>query len=462
MTNKLVLAAVFFLTLLLPCRAAEPLYAGKPLAFWLDELKSDDPLIREEALAVLSDAGAAARAATPTILKLTRHSDAPLRAASLSALRFLADPKEARQAALQSLKDDAPLVRCRAVVLLAHVDAKHPDVLPHVLELLKQPVGRDELLSLLGRMGPQAERAVPTLTKLLDEADPPSRRSAIQALRQIGPGARPAVPALLEQLHAADLITRLEAVQALRAIGGDRSRIVAAVLEAAKQDTAARSAYLSLLADYGAEAAPAVPWLVAELHRQPQLFVTVQIAEMLYKIDRERARKEARPVLQKMLQPNNPWRIEAAAALRRAEPDNEEALQTLLDCMAASQIAVRLSACYKLGTLGKSADKAIPGLRKAVRDSDLSLRVTAAFALWQITGETDSTAPVLLEALKPSQAIYWRSQAASHLGQMGASVNKSVLPELRKFRDDAVPAVRDSVRRAIEQIESSAQKAKSP
>ncbi len=96
MTNKSILGAVILLTPLLPCRGAEPLYAGKPLAFWLDELKSDDPLIREEALAVLSEAGTAARAAAPAILKLTHHSDAPLRAASLAALKFVADPKDAR------------------------------------------------------------------------------------------------------------------------------------------------------------------------------------------------------------------------------------------------------------------------------------------------------------------------------------------------------------------------------
>src|SRR5581483_8934470 len=195
---------VLLLTPLVSCRGDEPLYSGKPLAFWLDELKSDDPLISEEALAVLSEAGAAARAATPAILKRTHHADPYLRAASLSALKTVAEPKEARQAAIQALKDDHPLVRCRAVLLLAHVDPKHPDILPLTLELLKQPAGRDELLLLLSRMGPQAEPAVPTLTKLLADTDLPTRHSAIQALRQIGPAARPAVPALLEQLQSAD------------------------------------------------------------------------------------------------------------------------------------------------------------------------------------------------------------------------------------------------------------------
>lgn len=462
MINKLIPGTIFLLTLLLPCRAGEPLYAGKPLGFWLNELKSDDPLICEEALAVLSEAGTAARAAMPAILKLTRHSDAPLRAASLSALRFVADPKDARQAAVQALKDDDPLVRCRAVVLLGHVDPKHPDILPQVRELLKQPVGRKELILLLGQMGPEAAKAVPTLTKLLADADLPSRLLAIHGLQQIGPAARSAVPALLEQLRAPDGSIRFQAAYALRAIGGDSSRIVPAALEAAKQYETSRSVYLLLLADHGAKAAAAVPWLVAELRRKPSSYDTVQIAETLYKIDPDCARKEARPVLRKMLQPGNPRRTSAAFALRRAEPDNDEALRALIDCATAKQSGNRQQACNFLGMLGKSAAAAAPVLRKALSDSPPSVRVSAAVALWQITGETDSTAPVLLKALKPTPDNHSRPYAAHYLGRMGAAVSKSALPELQKYREDADPSVREAVRRAIKQLESSAKKTKSP
>lgn len=462
MTKQLLAGSFFLLTLPLPCRAAEPLYAGRPLAFWLDELKREDPLIREEALAVLSDAGATARVATPAILKLMRHADAPLRAASLSALKSVADPKEARQAAVQALQDKDPLVRCRAVVVLAQVDPKHPDVLAHTLELLKQPVGRDELLLLLARMGPEAEPAVPALTKLLADADPPSRRLAIMALRQIGPAARPAVPALLEEFGAGDVPTRYEAVHALRAIDSDNPRVLAAVLKAAKQDASVRPAYLLLLGDYGAKAAAAVPWLVAELRRQPSPPFVVPMAETLYKIDPERGRKEAGPVLRKMLQPGNAERVSAAAALRRVEPDNDEALQTLIDCITAGPIGTRQQACNLLGMLGKSADKAAPALRKALSDAPVPVRVSAAVALWQITGETDSTAPVLLEALKPTPENLSRSYAAYNLGRMGSAVNKSALLQLRKYRDDDDPLVRERVRQAIEQLESSSKKTKSP
>src|SRR2546430_1077032 len=45
----------------------QPLYQGKPLDFWLAQLKDDDALAREEAIAVLADAGPAAETALPAL-----------------------------------------------------------------------------------------------------------------------------------------------------------------------------------------------------------------------------------------------------------------------------------------------------------------------------------------------------------------------------------------------------------
>ena len=84
MTNKLIPATFFLLTFLFPCCAAEPLYAGKPLEFWLDGLKSDDPLIREESILVLTDVGPAAQAAAPRLEALLKDEHAACAPAPLS------------------------------------------------------------------------------------------------------------------------------------------------------------------------------------------------------------------------------------------------------------------------------------------------------------------------------------------------------------------------------------------
>jgi HEAT repeat protein len=425
-------------------------------------LEDTDVEVRQDVLATLGHIGGAAGSATPAILKLTHEKDARLRAASLLALRqVFADPKLARPAAQEGLEDDNPLVRVRAVLLLGYVAPRHPDILPHVLELLKQPVGRGELIELLGQMGPFASRSVPALTKLLADSDTPLRGQVIQTLGRIGPASRPATDEMIQQLRSADFAIRQNVVTALRAIGGDGARIVPALLEISKQDLTTRSMIMPLLADYGPKAAAAVPWLVEQLHGQPS-FVIVQAAETLHKIDAERAGKEAVPVLQKMIQPAGPLRVYAAMALRRIQPNSEEALKTLIECVAGSDVNVRQQACQFLGTLGKSARAAAPALRKTLSDAAIANRVAAAGALWKITGETETTAPVLLEALKPTPGNYWRHPAAILLGEMGPAVKAAALPVLRKYQDDADLAVRGGVRKAIELLEKSATKPKTP
>ncbi|HEY7308817.1 MAG TPA: HEAT repeat domain-containing protein [Gemmataceae bacterium] len=421
-------------------------------------LKDADTEVRQEALATLGRLGLAAREAAPAIAELARDKDVSLRAASLQALQnIFPDPRLARPIASDALEDDNVLIRCRGLVLLWRVSPKHPDILPHLLELLKQPVGRSELLNVLSSMGPAGARAVPVLTKLLKEADAAQRRQVILALGRIGRAARPAVPALLEQLRSTDIPTRQDAVTALRAIGGDSERIVPAVLNVAKQDMATRMMCLPLLADYGSQAAAAVPWLVEGL-RPPQSFVTVQTAETLHKIDPERGRKEAVPVLHDMLKPAGPWRVYAAMALRRMQPDSEEALHTLIECVEGKDPNAKQQACQFLGTLGKPAREAAPALKRALRDAAIPNRVAAATALWKISGETETTVPVLIEALKPAPNNYSRYQAAMQLGEMGPAVKTAALPALRKYRDDPDVFFRQSVVQAIQRIEGATNK----
>jgi HEAT repeat protein len=424
-------------------------------------LDDDDAEMRRQALFALGHIGEAARSATKAILKRTRDRDAGVRAASLTALQTIAaDAKGARAAALHAFKDSDLLVRCRGVLLLRQVDPQHADVLPQTLDLLEQPVGRSELLLMLNQMGPSAGPAVPALAKLLDDADATTRRLATLTLGNIGPAARPAVPALLRQLRSTDVNVRQMVVNALRAIRADSERLVPAVLEAVKEDQTTRSMYLPLLADQGAKAAAAVPWLVEELHRPPS-YLTMQLAETLHQIDPQSAHKEAVPVLRKLLKPAGPWRAQAARTLRQLKPDDDEALQTLIECVT-NDLNLREQACHHLGTLGKSAQKAAPALRKALGDSTLSVRVAAAAALWKINGETEATVPVLLEALKPVPNNYWRPFAAIQLGEMGSAIPATALPALRKYQDDPHAAVRHGVRQAIQRIEESTKKTPSP
>jgi hypothetical protein len=74
-----ILQVVLLLTFAPSGRAAETLYAGKPLALWMKQLQSDDGRKREEALTVLAEAGSVAHEAKPLVEKLLHSEPLSLR-----------------------------------------------------------------------------------------------------------------------------------------------------------------------------------------------------------------------------------------------------------------------------------------------------------------------------------------------------------------------------------------------
>jgi HEAT repeat protein len=418
-------------------------------------LKDQDLGVRRAAVQALSRIGAAARPATEALAELTRDKNILVRLESLTALEQIRpDPRRVEPVAVEALKDGNVHVRIRAASLLFAVAPKHADILPSALELLKQPASRHAALDLIGRMGPAAAGAVPALTKMLADRDTNVRRQAIPALGRIGPAAKSAVPALLEQLNTSDFSIVQSVLNTLRILGSDDSaRIVPAVLKLAKQGpNFNRVLYLSFLADQGPKAAAAVPWLVEELHRPPS-DLTTNLAEALFKIDPERARKEAPAVLRQVLKAFSPSRLQAAALLLRMKPDSKEALDLLIDSLQATDVNTRQYVSLILGEFGPSARAAVPALRQALRDPAILVRIYAAGSLWMIARQTDDTVPVLVEALKQTSAgVYVRQQAAARLIWMGPGA-KAALPDLLKLRDENDPSLHNWIVDAIKGID---------
>jgi HEAT repeat protein len=421
----------------------------------LAELLADaDARVRREAVSTLGRIGPAARPATKALLKLADGPQLDLCLYSLKALEQIqADPDRVRPFAVRILRGPQPFLRVRAVSLLWHVAPKEMDLMPHVLELLNQPIGRLELFDVVGQMGPHAAGAVPALTKLLSNRDFSLRIQLVQALGQIGPVARPAVPTLADLLATAEVGLRTPILTALLSIGGDdREQVVPAVLAMAKRDaTYTRTLCLRVLARYGRKSAQAVPWLVDELHRPPSEN-TVNVANALLAIDGERARKEALPVLREMLKGAGPLRLPAAGALLRLQPDREDTLRLVVEGLQAKDLYTRQRAAQLLAAAGPAARPAAPALRHALRDSEVLVRIYAADALYQAAGETKTTLPILLEALKPSVTTFARHQAVEKLGDMGRDA-RAALPILRQLRHEHDPFVRNAAVRALWRID---------
>jgi HEAT repeat protein len=101
-------------------------------------------------------------------------------------------------------RDCDSLVRCYAAYALWQIDGRPEPSARFLANELGNKAGPcvPELAALLlGRMGPDALDALPSLCKLLDDKSPSSRAQAVFALGKIGPGAVSAVPLLCNSLR---------------------------------------------------------------------------------------------------------------------------------------------------------------------------------------------------------------------------------------------------------------------
>src|SRR4051812_46521851 len=99
-----------------PPAGEQPKFAGKPLQFWLDELKSTNALSREEALAVLEQAGPVAKEGIPQVEKLlTDDRPTVRRQAAFTLARIGGAKKPAAEALAKDLETKDHLARVKAL-----------------------------------------------------------------------------------------------------------------------------------------------------------------------------------------------------------------------------------------------------------------------------------------------------------------------------------------------------------
>jgi HEAT repeat protein len=429
---------------------------GAPAVSRLTAMLEDKVLnARLSAAQTLGQIGPAAREAVPALVKAASNGAPSSRSSALQALGQIDPGPKVLPVARKALEDSNVAVRVNGLLLLWQADPKDPNILPQLIKLLEQPGVPGELYLLLGRMGPAAAGATDALKGLLEGPDVNRRRQAALALGHIGPPARAAANALAQRVNDPDLGTRQNVLTALRSVGGaDPKILVPRLLDVLQKDQSVnRNLALDLLGQQGTAAADAVPWLVAELKRPQQTQAHLKLAETLGRIDRERAKKEAVPLLRQLAEDLN-LRVPATAALWRIDPDDRQPLTVLVETLERTAGYAQQLAAEALGTFGDAARPAIPALRNVLNSTDPSVRVNAARSLWQITGDTNTTLPVLIDALRKQQG-YFRTRAADKLGEMGSAA-RSAVPALLEKRHDPDLGVRAAVIRAVQKIDPEA------
>jgi HEAT repeat protein len=248
---------------------------------------------------------------------------------------------------------------------------------------------------------------------------PAIRLAALQALEGLSASADIVGPALVAALKDSDPQVASQAIDMLGSMG---SQLTPEIVKALKTPSL-REYALRIIYRFGGEAKSAVPELI-ELLKDPQLD--------------PRIRRETHFVL---------GQIGLAAA---------PATPQLIAALGSDNERVRNSAIFAIGRIGPGAYEAAPALEKLAASDDEFLRIGC---LWALVGVKPGDAalaeratPELIKGLSSEREMV-RLEAARTLGALGPEA-KVALPALRKFSEDANPAVAEAVVKAIAAIEA--------
>ena len=203
----------------------------------IEKAEGDDPIFKTVsawALAKLHPGDERFARKAAKLLVATLQSDNPkARATAAKALESLdGDPKILRPILMEALdKADDETV----VVMLDALVSVGPEIVPRLIEALKQENTRRYVCYMLGELGPGAAPATEALAGLLAAPDEETQVEAAFALAEIGPDAAAAVPALTKALDTEGPV-RFAASYALGRIGKKAMKAKPALVAQLKDD----------------------------------------------------------------------------------------------------------------------------------------------------------------------------------------------------------------------------------
>lgn len=278
-------------------------------------------------------------------------------------------------------------------------------------------------VALLTLIGPDGRAAAPSLVRLFGDENPEVRAAAVRAIGAVG--VHRAIPALTKLLDDPSAPVRLRAAEALVALSASAETVLPALIKALNAEQADEAfAAAQVLADLGPEAAPAVPAINDRLASADPLLMGL-LADALGRIGP--GAKDAAPALKTKTKEDrsaDPYRTQAALALWRVDRDP--------DAVALLRAAVgtkgRVSPLAPLWRLDRSKETT-EALEKRLRSKDPAEVVTVARMLGTASKQT---LPALLKLLKDDGD--GRLLAVPALGELGPDA-KDALEPIRKVID---------------------------
>jgi HEAT repeat protein len=336
---------------------------------------------------------------------------------------------------IEALHDDDVKVRTAAGGALGRMG---PDAMAAVPTLRD---GQDEnvwMASVLQQMG---EPAAVALGESLKDPDPTVRFNSARALQHMGLYTKAALPALTAALSDSDPEVREAVYVALRQIGPEARETL---LKALRQEGKAysRPEVIGALGKFGPEAEAAIPDLEAALRDDSLRLAAIQTLGKIGPVA-----KSTLPALKEAFNDKDPK--VRRAALEAMGMIGSESLPILLAALKDDRL--RAGAAAALGAIGRPAGKAVPTLCKMLEDPDTEARRNAATALGRIGPQTPEVIPALAKTLRDKEA---GEQAADSLARMGQSAVQPLIAALSddQTRDRAVSALSQLGRPAVASV----------
>ena len=407
---------------------------------------------------------------------------------------------------LQALKSGDETLRREAIQALktherAEWDALSAEAIRPMVESLrhqlpksqeagsKPPLFRQEVVTILGNIGPRAEAALPQLVDLLADGVPDGIREATStALGKIGKEAKVAVDALIQIINSSCRIALADRVaRALGDIGCADHRVKAALTNlwlypihshsnqvqiaialcklkidargllkylsatlVSSRDTSLRKSAAEALAWANKNDVDVVPALTAALHdddEEVQKLATAAMAQL-----RLTPTKAIHLCAQQLKES-----VHAEAALRKS---GQASVPALIEALDSKEPLAREKAARTLGSIGELAIEAAPALAGVLDDKRLEVRLAAAKGLWNISKNADAVVPVLAELLAsktfpnpdaPDARRSFFQSVIESLCRIGPHA-KAAIPALTRKTKDENRLIRESAQRALREI----------
>jgi HEAT repeat protein len=419
--------------MLVALRAADALARFGPAAVPVlcDALANPKCVCRAVIAEYLGDMNTGAKPAIPTLLTLLQETGGPLQ----------------MTAAEELVRIDPTL--------------KEFDVVPTLLEFMKEEKNAERPMELLARMGSRAKAAVPTLSTILEdrEAIARVRYHAAVILGKLGPDPR-AAAALRTALADEDSNLCKYAFEALVRMGRGKDVLDTLVKTWDGKEKHPGVFVADMLAQIGPDARSVLPMVRRALQDKDHP-LSVELAFALWKIEevvevggyRHDPRQDAVTVLIEVLRSErkgDPY--DAAYALWQIGAEAKDAVPALIQASRGDNPTLRRQAADALGSIGPEAFAAVPALTALLKDTDGEIRYTAALALRRIDRRNQAALRFLLRRLETRaqlSSFILRPEEEAALGPDA----KSVVPWLvRALRDDDYDVFLDAGR-ALKRID---------